>query len=129
MQRIPTKNVPMRRAEQNGEEHSPLLKLARRIREEQGVEQVKSFLIAMKPFAAPNEIKHVADGFGIEYGSIESASNTSGAAEGGGRENQKRAQAAQPINRMKLIQTMMQLSNAMKNGGADPIKLLSMLNS
>lgn len=46
---------------------SPLLQLARRIREEQGAEQTRAFLRAMVPFAAPGELKNVSEGFGIPF--------------------------------------------------------------
>ena len=48
-------------------EASPLLQLARRIREEQGAEQTRAFLRAMVPFAAPGELKNVSEGFGIPF--------------------------------------------------------------
>lgn len=43
----------------------PALLLARRIRREQGVEQVKRFLMAMEPFLAPYERQAIAEQLGI----------------------------------------------------------------
>lgn len=49
------------------EKATPLILLARRIREEQGVEQLKEFLAAMTPFAAPGELKMAGERFGVSY--------------------------------------------------------------
>ncbi|MBR0025837.1 MAG: hypothetical protein IJP37_01625 [Clostridia bacterium] len=43
----------------------PALLLARRIRREQGAEQVRRFLAAMEPFLAPNERQSIAEQLGI----------------------------------------------------------------
>lgn len=45
-------------------------RIARRIREEQGIEQLQAFLAAMVPFVAPNELRGVCAGFGLDYDSI-----------------------------------------------------------
>ncbi|MBR3298784.1 MAG: hypothetical protein IKI64_06210 [Clostridia bacterium] len=60
----PMQTVP---EEAKKEERSPLLLLARRIREEQGADGLKAFLIAMEPFAAPFELKNLAVQFGMEH--------------------------------------------------------------
>lgn len=60
----PMQTVP---EEAKKEERSPLLLLARRIREEQGADGLKAFLIAMEPFAAPFELKNLAAQFGMEH--------------------------------------------------------------
>jgi|GEM_PF-284031 len=59
----PMQTVPK---EAENEERSPLLLLARRIREEQGAEGLKAFFSAMQPFAAPYELKNIAERFGME---------------------------------------------------------------
>ena len=74
MQRVPTvhhRSIP----ETAGgaiphEAPSPLVALARRIREEQGVEGLKEFIAAMTPFAAPNELRNMASSFGVDYDGI-----------------------------------------------------------
>ena len=75
MQRVPTRQrqfVPNGNASKRpqGGEASPFLRIARRIREEQGIEQLRAFLAAMVPFVAPNELKGVCTGFGLDYDSI-----------------------------------------------------------
>lgn len=75
MQRVPTRQrqfVPNGNAAKRpqGGEASPFLRIARRIREEQGIEQLRAFLAAMVPFVAPNELKGVCAGFGLDYDSI-----------------------------------------------------------
>lgn len=60
----PMQTVP---EEAKAEERSPMLLLARRIREEQGVEGLRAFLLAMEPFAAPYELKNLAERFGMEH--------------------------------------------------------------
>lgn len=75
MQRVPTRQrqfVPNGNAAKRpqGGEASPFLRIARRIREEQGLEQLRAFLAAMVPFVAPNELKGVCTGFGLDYDSI-----------------------------------------------------------
>lgn len=125
MQRIPSGRMPSGQA-QPAEEPSPLLRLARRIREEQGSEQVRAFLAAMAPFAAPNEIRRVGESFGISRESLE-------------YEMQKRAPQPQKpqntnnqqsmngmMNQLNQLRTIMQLSGMLKNGG-DPSALLNLL--
>lgn len=46
------------------EEASPALLMARRIRSEQGVEQLKRFLNSMEPFVAPAERWKIAESMG-----------------------------------------------------------------
>lgn len=51
-------------------EPSPLIRLARRIRQEQGPAQTRAFLSAMIPFAAPGELTNAAESFGISPESV-----------------------------------------------------------
>lgn len=70
-QRVPSnahRTVPEAAAER--ETVSPLHLMARRIREEQGVEGLTAFLAAMTPFAAHYELKNIALSFGLDYESI-----------------------------------------------------------
>lgn len=127
MQRIPTRSITPARdqSRQRADEPSPMLRLARRIREEQGVDQVRAFLAAMKPFAAPNEIKHIGEGFGIAYESIERemARNSGRNVREQGPDHGSVNGAANGLN---MIKTVMQIQGLMKNG-ADAEKLISML--
>lgn len=118
MQRVPVRSIP---APKSGErdEASPLLRLARRIREEQGTEQARAFLAAMGPFAAPGELKRIAEGFGFDYSAIEAARVSPS---GGSKKPNQPAQ-----NGMQMISAFMQLRNAVQ-GGADPAALIGLLN-
>lgn len=93
----------------------PLMLLARRIREEQGASSVREFLTAMTPFAAPGELRNVADTFGIPFTSIEPA-------------QQRLGPKPEPPNRkpdpMGLLTLLMQLRGA---GGAESNMPLSLL--
>lgn len=143
MQRIPIRSLPQqaqRTEPGRGGEPSPMLLLARRIREEQGVEQVRSFLAAMTPFAAPNEIKRIGEGFGIPYESIERATRRDNGGEGYGERRSAGRDAERPsafggnpfagsgsaANGLTMIRTAMQLRTLM-SGGGDPEKLLGLL--
>ena len=122
MQHYPTKNLPQRQPGTAEGEISPVLRLARRIREEQGPEQVKAFISAMRPFAAPNELRRVSEGFGIDYESIpkepfrERETDRRNDQAGSGRSDQ-----------LAMLRTLMQFSGMMRGGGADPMKLISLL--
>ncbi|MBO4563273.1 MAG: hypothetical protein J5772_06655 [Clostridia bacterium] len=146
MQRIPSRTAPRSAGTQKQEEPSPMLRIARRIREEQGAEQVRAFLAAMLPFAAPNEIRRIGEGFGIPFESIESlrAPQIAPPARQSFKEPVRQAPFQSPVmgsgipqtgdagidravNSLNMIRTVMQLKNAMA-GGADPMKLMGMLN-
>ncbi len=114
MQRYPTRSLPQVRAE-GREEPSPMLRLARRIREEQGAERLREFIAAMRPFAAPNELRKLAEDFGIDYDSLPKREERA--------VNKEQRQGNDP---MKLISDVMRLSSAIQSGG-DPAKLLSLL--
>ncbi len=93
MQRVPSNNITMRgtlggrkdaaggsqgsnQADKNSTQEvssSPVALMARRIREEQGADQLSAFFKAMQPFAAPNELKRIGRSFGIDYESIAKA--------------------------------------------------------
>ena len=88
MQRVPTRQrqtMPADRQQGGRQQHNettPALLLARRIREEQGVEQLKAFLAAMEPFVAPNELRSISSGFGINYDMLVNQHKTHNAAHG-----------------------------------------------
>lgn len=125
MQRMPTREPPSR-----GQDDSPMLRLARRIRQEQGAEQVKAFLAAMTPFSAPNEIKRIGENFGIPFESIENERMKREPV----RQNAPNAGAVRPANQMdqldriNRLRTLMQLAGMMKNGG-DPMALINLLKN
>ena len=119
MQTVSGRNVPPRRAAGGGEA-SPLLLLARRIREEQGPEQTRAFLEAMRPFAAPNELKRIGEGFGIEF---DPAPYTPPV-----RYEQPAPKRPNGSGQLDMLRTFMQLRTAMQSGGMDPVKLLSLFD-
>lgn len=69
MQRMPlnkTSSMPdAPKTSQN--ENSPALLMARKIRREQGVEQLRAFLSAIGPFISPNELKSICGVFGLNF--------------------------------------------------------------
>lgn len=125
MQKMPARNMPRSAAGNYPEEPSPMLRLARRIREEQGVEQLRAFLAAMAPFSAPNEIRHIGEDFGIPFESIE--------AERRRKEEPSRVQPAprqdsggsRMADQMNQIGMLLKLAGMMKNGG-DMMDLINM---
>ncbi|MEG1547593.1 MAG: hypothetical protein RR232_02455 [Clostridia bacterium] len=70
MQRIaPNPFMPRQNAQtqsNTAQNASNAMMLARRIRNEQGVERARQYLIAMEPFLAPAERYHIADQLGIQ---------------------------------------------------------------
>ena len=109
---------------------SPLKQLANRIRDEQGAEQIKAFLLAMRPFAAPNELKKLGAEFGMDFDGISAAFEAERLAErrrlGGSNDKQQNAQAQQNSNGMQsqlqMLQKLMYLQSVL-NGGGDPSAL------
>lgn len=69
MQRTMQQGTPAQRqqpyVEQGSSEPSPALLMARRIRAEQGIDQLKRFLMAIEPFVAPAEREGIANSMGI----------------------------------------------------------------
>ncbi|MCR5610935.1 MAG: hypothetical protein K6F68_03785 [Clostridiales bacterium] len=125
MQKMPARNTPRSTTGNYMEDASPMLRLARRIREEQGVEQLRAFLAAMGPFSAPNEIRHIGEDFGIPFESIEAE-----------RRRTEERQAPRPApkqdqggnrmqDQMNQIGMLLNLANMMKNGG-DMMNLINM---
>ena len=120
MQIVSGRNVPPRRATGGGEA-SPLLRLARRIREEQGPEQTRAFLEAMRPFAAPNELKKIGEGFGIEFDPSPYSPPVR-------YEQPPSPRKSNGSGQLDMLKTLMQLKSAMQSGGVDPVKLLSLFD-
>ena len=77
MQRTPQNMMPPRGRQQQNQNTgrpqgggqsipaSPALTMARRIRNEQGQERAKQYLMAMEPFLAPAERAHIAEQLGV----------------------------------------------------------------
>ncbi|MBE6032628.1 MAG: hypothetical protein E7224_05490 [Clostridiales bacterium] len=67
MQRMPP-NYSTRRLPGNRgfEEASPALRMAERIRNEQGLQGARDYLAAMEPYLAPGERRHIAERLGVE---------------------------------------------------------------
>ena len=88
------------------------MSLAYRIRNEQGMERARQFLIAMEPFLAPMERQHIAEQVGVQIPppqpryERESGAQYSGAQSGGG--------GADP---MQLIRMLSGLSGKQQGGG------------
>lgn len=116
-QRYPTRSLPQR-LPQKDPGAPPLLALARRIREEQGAERLREFIAAMRPFAAPNELKRLAEDFGVDYDSLPKREEDRSA---------HREQGRPGNDPMKLISDIMRISGAMQSGG-DIGKLIGLLS-
>ena len=100
---------------------TPLMLLARRIREEQGAASVRDFLTAMLPFAAPGELRNAAEAFGIPFEGIEPPQRT--------REPKPEPSSRKP-DPMSLLTLLMQLRGAGSGGDGDkniPLSLLGEL--
>lgn len=120
MQRVPVRQRQHMMPQQNQRQQSmsdtsPALLLARRVRSEQGVEQLKAYLVAIEPFVAPNEVRAIGSAFGIDTDAlprpnIRQNQNQQGNAQnnsiGGGNRNQ-----------MQMLQMIMNMQNMMKGGG------------
>lgn len=135
MQRIPSRQrqnlhaskMPNKPSSSN--ETSPVLLMARRIRTEQGVEQLKSFLAAMEPFVAPNELRTICNGFGINFDLLEkpvkqqqqSVPQTQGMPS-----IMNPLQAMAGRNQFQLIQMLMNMQGMMK-GGNDISQIIKMM--
>lgn len=119
MQRIPGNALPPMKEGAKGEE-TPLLLLARRIRREQGAEQVKAFLAAMEPFFAPNEIKRIGEDFGIPYESIEAARTSTRPAE----TKRPQERTAEGLGNLGMLMKLMPL---LRGGAPDAASLMSLL--
>lgn len=84
MQQTPPTSVPPTMPEPTvpnvAQEPSPALLMARRIRGEQGIEQLKRFLEAMEPFVAPAERRMIAESMGIKLRTAEKGRQRDGRA-------------------------------------------------
>lgn len=125
MQRMPTRRLPAGGQTVNAmeSETSPLLELARRIRREQGVEQLRAFLRAMLPFSAPNELRYVSEAFGISFESISAHMER---IQVPAAEHTDAGRARNGQNQLDMLKMLLQVTSMMKGGG-DMMKLLNMM--
>lgn len=79
---------------------SPMLHMARRVRSEQGIEQLKSFLVAMEPFSAPNELRSISLSFGMDYDSLPRQ-----------RHSQQNQPPHQSDDQFRMLQMLMNMRN------------------
>lgn len=127
MQRVPSRQTPpnVQKNIPRLNEASPALLMARRIRDEQGIEQLKKFLIAVEPFVAPYELRNISSGFGIEYDSliyerrINNSPQMNHGSQGANKGNS---------NQMRLMQMLMNMQGVAKGGKPDMMNLLKMMN-
>ena len=49
---------------------SPTIMMAKRVYQEQGMEQLKAFVVAIEPFVAPNELRTICSCFGLNFESL-----------------------------------------------------------
>ena len=101
----------------NSELSSPMLHMARRVRSEQGIEQLKSFLVAMEPFSAPNELRSISMSFGMDFDSLPRQQRRP-------QSSQQNQTPQQTDNQFKMLQMLMGMRN-MK--GMDMQGLLKMM--
>ena len=110
MQQTPPTSVPPTMPEPTvpnvAQEPSPALLMARRIRGEQGIEQLKRFLEAMEPFVAPAERRMIAESMGIKLRTAEK-----------GRQRDGRAAASEHIGQGAFSDPMAMLGSLMGGQG------------
>lgn len=120
MQRVPVRQrqhmMPQQNQKQQGlNDASPALLLARRVRSEQGVEQLKAYLVAIEPFVAPNEVKAIGSAFGIDTDTLPRPSTMQSHNQQGNPQNN--GFGAGNRNQMQMLQMIMNMQKMMKGGG------------
>ena len=116
------------------EEASPALLMARRIRSEQGVEQLKRFLNSMEPFVAPAERMKIAESMGVRLNPSGPKAEPQAAkpSPGAGMPNipSTPATGQSQGNPMSLLSSMLGQKGmgAANGGGLDPMMLMQMMN-
>ncbi len=116
------------------EEASPALLMARRIRSEQGVEQLKRFLNSMEPFVAPAERMKIAESMGVRLNPSsprsepEAAKSSAGAGVPNVPSTPMMGQGQG--NPMSILSSMLGQKGmgAGTGGGLDPMMLMQMMN-
>lgn len=152
MQRLPARTVSVSKSaaeispvnDRHGtyQNNSPLRQLAVRIREEQGVDVLKDYLSAMRPFAAPNELKKIAEDFGLSYNdtvSEQSSKNAAGTeaercaggltAQSEITHNGRSAGRQGMTNQLQILQKLMCIQSALNGSGSDPSSFINILNN
>lgn len=109
MQKVPVKQSETKSQAvstvHSGGNVSPALQMAKKVYQEQGTEQLKLFLAAMEPFIAPNELKNICIGFGIDIEKIIVKIN-----------HKSQMSGKQNANQLQLLQLIMSMQNMGKSG-------------
>ena len=114
------------------EEASPALLMARRIRSEQGVEQLKRFLNSMEPFVAPAERMKIAESMGVRLNPSSPRAEPEAAKPPLGMPTIPSApmMGQSQGNPMSILSSMLgnKGMGAGNGGGLDPMMLMQMMN-
>lgn len=96
--------------------------MAKRVYQEQGMEQLKAFVVAIEPFVAPNELRTICSCFGLNFESLpKNAKQQQTQTVPGGH-----AQGSGSRNQMQMLQMLMSMQN-MSKGGMDISQLMKMM--
>ncbi|MDY5001078.1 MAG: hypothetical protein SO122_01200 [Eubacteriales bacterium] len=96
--------------------------MAKRVYQEQGMEQLKAFVVAIEPFVAPNELRTICSSFGLNFESLpRNAKQQQAQTVPGGH-----AQGSGSRNQMQMLQMLMSMQN-MSKGGMDISQLMKMM--
>lgn len=101
---------------------SPTLMMAKRVYQEQGMEQLKAFVVAIEPFVAPNELRTICSCFGLNFESLPRNAKQQQAQTVPG----SHAQGSGSRNQMQMLQMLMSMQN-MSKGGMDISQLMKMM--
>ena len=101
---------------------SPTVMMAKRVSQEQGMEQLKAFVVAIEPFVAPNELRTICSSFGLNFESLPRNAKQQQAQTVPG----SHAQGSGSRNQMQMLQMLMSMQN-MSKGGMDISQLMKMM--
>lgn len=110
----------MRTVQHRDTEQSPALLMARRVNTEQGVQQLKAYLLAIEPFVAPNELRNISGSFGLDFDSIERPVKQTPAPEKNRKQSSMGGMNTGSMggnNQMQMLQMIMNMQKLMKGGG------------
>ena len=99
-----------------------LMMMAKRVYQEQGMEQLKAFIVAIEPFVAPNELRTICSSFGLNFESLPRNAKQQQAQTVPG----SHAQGSGSRNQMQMLQMLMSMQN-MSKGGMDISQLMKMM--
>lgn len=123
---VPIGKLPPQRANVI-EEGSPTYAMAKRIRSEQGIEQVKRFLLAVEPFIAPAEQEAIANVMGITLEKCHAKADAGNAErESFHQANPQPQQQTSGFNIPPLFSALMQ-SGGQQSGGMNPLMLAQLM--